>query len=415
MKESPASLPHSLPDSHQNALHLSMIQLVGMISLPVVSTSVLLLTELNFYSALLAILLGNFLLFFIRLGILSMSFVKKQSALDIAKEYLGSVGGYFIAILLLLATIAWFVVQTTLATNTLVFLLPVYEGADINIFMQYSVVLGVLSTLLCMEGMIVLRYLSIIAFPILLVTFAIIVYVGAPSFSLPPLQTLSFSGITLVLATSLGVSVDLPTFFRHSKSWKDSFNALIIIQIVSIILGVAGLYLSTIISPWFGIKESNPLILASTLLRASLIILTFISVIAANVANVYSASVAWELVAPILAGRKEYLILGLGLTVIFILITNILSLDSLLTLTDTSLVNLCLVLVITYTLLLLLRRPLTLSDKIGAFTGWLLSTILNTYQYLHSPTSHHATLPAALALILLSSLISATIGTLKKK
>ncbi len=72
-------------------------------------------------------------------------------------------------------------------------------------------------------------------------------------------------------------------------------------------------------------------VLVMKCLDFSLIVFVFLSVICANVANVYSASVGWEVLAPsALVGRKEYLILGLGLTVIFIFVSNLFSVELLL-------------------------------------------------------------------------------------
>jgi len=371
---------HKLPDIHQSAWHLAAIQLTGMVSLPILASSVMVIQTNNFLSASITLILGNIILWLIRWGIISMSFTGRKSTLDIARDYVGKFGSYFIAILLLVATLAWFIVQTTLASNALTYLIPI-EEPQINRFIQTSVALGICSTLLCMEGIVVLRWLAILTLPILLVAFVGVLLVSGPAIPAVPMTGISLSGLPLILGTSLGVTADLPTFFRHSASKRNSLWALAAIQLVSLGIGFGGLFLGSVIEPWFGIKTIEEFAAAKALARVFLVLLIFFSSISANVSNVYSASVGWELVAPKLAGRQEYLILGLLLTTIFILITNVLSLKFLLDISDSSLVNFCIVLIIAYLLQIFRKRhPLEREKKIYFF-AWGIATVVNVLQY----------------------------------
>ncbi|MBP9842188.1 MAG: hypothetical protein KBC64_07180 [Simkaniaceae bacterium] len=372
----------SLPDTRQSAWHLSAIQLTGISSLPVLATSTLLLETVQFKNAILTLILGNILLWFIRFGILSMSHPGRKSTLDLSRDYIGHFGSYAIAFALLLSTLAWFTAQTTLASHALTFLIPINEGPNINLFIQMSVALGILSTLFCMEGIVVLRYLSVICLPLLILALIVVLW-ASPSVSIAP-TTLPFTliGLPLVLGTNLGVTADLPTFFRHSRSWKTSLYALTIIQIMSLLLGISALYLSSIIKPWFGIDEHSTFLYAAMPLRLALIILIGISAVCANVANVYSASVGWEVIAPILAGRKEYLILGLGLTLIFILIGDLFPMELLLNITDAALVNLCLVFILGFLLRKFSHHIPSSKLQYMYFSSWALASFLNTFQLL---------------------------------
>ena len=376
------TLNHALPDTHQNAWQLSSIQLSGWISLPILATSILLLQENSFLGAVLTIIVGNAILWFVRLGILAMSQKQRQSTLDISRDYLGNVGSYFIGALLLISTLAWFVAQTTAASNALIHLITIKESPEIDQFIQMSVFVGIVSTLLCMEGIVILRKLTTYSFPILLVAFFAVIF--ALPFKVPTTgsSALSLSGLTLVLGMNLGITSDLPTFFRHSQSWYTSIRALTIVQLVSLGLSLCSLYFVAILEGNFGIKEAVVLAAGNELLRVSLIIFVFLSVICANVANVYSASVGWEVIAPkALVGRREYLILGLGLTTIFILISNVFSVEFLLNTSDSSLVNLCLVLILGYIISRWKKRGATHYEKWVYFFAWFLATIVNIFQY----------------------------------
>lgn len=371
---------HKLPDIHQSAWHLAAIQLTGMVSLPILASSVMIIQTNNFLSAAVTLVLGNIILWLIRWGIISMSFTGRKSTLDVAREYVGKFGSYFIAILLLIAALAWYIVQTTLASNALTYLIPIHEP-EINRFIQTSVALGICSTLLCMEGIVALRWLAILSLPILLIAFVGVLLVSSPEIPAVPITGFSLSGLPLILGTSLGVTADLPTFFRHSASKQNSLWALAAIQLVSLGIGFGGLFLGSVIEPWLGVKTIEDFASAKALGRVFLVLLIFFSSVSANVSNVYSASVGWELVAPKLAGRQEYLIIGLGLTTIFILITNIFSLKFLLEIADSALVNLCIVLIIGYLLQLRKKRVPYFREQNIYFSAWGIATVVNILQY----------------------------------
>jgi cytosine permease len=369
-----------LPDLNQSWWQLAAIQLTGVTSLPILTGSILLINNNNFISSLLTLILANIILLIIRLLMINMTFKGRKSAIDISIEYFGKFGSYFIAISLLLSTFAWFVMQTTLASNALSYLIQIEQNLGINRFMQIGVLIGILSTLFCMNGIKIIKWISIISLPILLIAF-IGIFLGT-KLTLPPVANnkISISGLPIILTTSLGITIDLPTFFRHSKSKKNSIYALTVIQILSFIIGLSSIFLFSIIQPWLGINTHNDLLSSKFLLKYSLILFIFVSAICANISNVYSSSVGWELIAPILAGIKEYLILGLSLTIGFILIANIFSTELLANLTDYALVNLSFILILGYLWSLFVKRPPNYQEKSLYLITWILSTTVNSLQ-----------------------------------
>ena len=371
-----------LPDTQQTFWQLSVIQLSGWISLPILAASIIILQTNSFLGSVLTIIVGNAILWFLRLAIVMMSHKKRQSTLDVARDYLGKKGSYFIGVLLVASTLAWFVAQTTAASSALTRLISINESPDIDQFIQMSVFLGIVSTFLCMEGMKLLRKVATICFPFLIVAFFIVLFT-LPAKSLEGNgNPTSLAGLTLVLANNLGITSDLPTFFRHSRSLVDSIKGLTIVQVVSVGLGICSLYFGSILNLGFNIDDQAVLSSGNNLLRIGLIVFVFFSVICANVANVYSASVGWEVIAPkALVGRKEYLIIGLGLTTIFILVSKVISTDYLLEVSDSSLVNLCIVLIMGYLFSRSVGRSPSPIEQVFYFLGWLVSTIVNAFQY----------------------------------
>lgn len=391
-----------LPDNRQSAWQLAAIQLSGWTSLPILATSIFVLRENSFLGAIFTIIVGNAILWFLRLGILTMSYARRQSTLDIAREYLGEVGSYFVAILLLATTLFWFIAQTTTGSNSITHLLPINEDPSIDQFTQVSVLLGLISTVFCMGGMALLRKLSTWSFPILVIAFFVILF-GLTSHT-PPENNhpLSLAGLTLVLSTNLGITADLPTFFRHSRSWPTSVLGLTIVQLVSLALGICSLYLGSIIIDGFWINQDAVQVSGNVFLRYFLIGFIFLSLICANVANVYSASVGWELVAPkAFIGKKEYFILGLGLTTIFILVSGLFSLEFFLEVADGSLVKLCIVLLLGSVIAKRKKRLPDFFEQTTYFSAWFLSTLINTFQLTHLFLSKYSTLLVGTIVIVL--------------
>ncbi len=376
-------LPHhsKLPDLHQSWWQLAAIQLTGFTSLPILIGSILIIQNSNFKSAIITLALANVILWAIRLVIILMSVEGRKSALDITHDYFGTFGSFFIAVLLLASTLVWFIIQTTLASNALNYLIPIEKSVQINRFMQIGVLIGILSTLLCMNGIKVIKWASIISLPILLIAFIAIIFVSHPEIPTRTQTGISISGLPIILGTSLGITIDMPTFFRHSRSKKDSLHALTTIQLISFAVGLGGIFFGSIIEPWIGLQTSNTLILNDFWLKNSLIIFIFFSVICANISNVYSSSVGWELIAPVLAGKKEYLILGLGLTIFFIIIANVFSLELLSNITDSALVNLSFVFVFAYLKYLIVKSYPSNVEKFVYFSAWLFSTTINVLQF----------------------------------
>jgi purine-cytosine permease-like protein len=397
---------HELPDTNQSIWQLSVIQLSGWMSLPILATSVLILEYNSFYGAVMTILVGNAILWFIRLGIILMSHQHRQSTLDISRAYLGNRGAYFIGALLLISTLAWFIAQTTGASTTLTHLIDIQENPNIDQFIQMSVLLGVLSTFLCMEGITVLRKLTTMAFPFIVIAFIVALFLVP--FELPATdKEFSLSGLGLVLGAHLGITSDLPTFFRHSRSLKTSVGALTVIQLASFVLAICGLYFGTIITHGFEINSAVVLGTGNQVLRLSLIVLVFLSVICANVANVYSASVGWEVLAPsALIGRKEYLILGLGLTTVFVMVSELVSVEVLLNASDSSLVNLCMTLILGFLVSKALKKGPSEFDQHVYLIGWFLSTVVNTLQYCNIAPSTFPPLSTGIAIICITFLVA---------
>lgn len=373
-------------EKKQSLVSLTAIQVTGATSIPVLNASIQLLHQNGFWRALGILLVGNILVWCIAMLIVRMIGNKKKNTLENAKDYLGHWGVYPLALVLIVSTIASFVLQINLATEIILQIVNLHYSVHVNSFMQVGVVLGVLSTFVCMEGIKGLRWIALISFPILILSFlGVLVFAGGESVVALQAKT-TIGSLAIAFGTSLGVAVDYPTFFQHSKSKRDSFYAVTSIQALTFLIGVGGLLLGRHIGSTQDVTEWQMIFDADVWIRALFLLLVVLSCLCVNSVNIYSASIGWELLAPdALTGRKEYLILGLGLTSIFILLTNLVPVYLFLTITDVTLATLCLVLVTAYLGKLWLRVRVAEWEKMAYFAVWTLGTILAIWGGVQDP------------------------------
>ena len=368
----------------QSAYSLTAIQVTGATSLPVLNSSIQLFHQYGLATAFWILFFGNIVIWLFAFSIVQMSANTTKNTLDNVRDYLGSTGSWTVGIVLLISTLAYYVTQTNLTTEIILSLFPFKEGYAINQFFQFGVVLGIVSVLSIMPGINGLRWLATIAFPIIMLAFLGLLFFIPSSNPLTVTILPSLGSIAIALGTSLSVAVDYPTFFQHSKSKKSSIIAVTAIQIITFLIGIGGLYLGQYIGATHNLSGWDVVINDALFVKILFFLMVVLSCLCVNTVNVYSASIAWELIAPkILLGKKEYTILGLGLTSFFILTTGILSVEFLLTLTAGPLTNLCFILVCGY-LGKLIVGELEARDKLIFFIGWLIGSAITVIARLQS-------------------------------
>lgn len=371
-KHSPTGHSHE----KQSAFPLTAIQVTGATSLPVLNSSIQLFHQHGFAASFWILFLGNILIWLLAFAIVQMTANTTMNTLDNVRNYLGTIGSWTAGIVLLISTLAYYVTQTNLTTESILSLFPFKEGYAINQFFQFGVLLGIVSVLSIMQGINGLRWLAIISFPIITLAFLGLLFFIPTSSPITLTMPSSLGGLAIALGTSLSIAVDYPTFFQHSKSKKSSITAVTAIQAITFLIGVGGLYLGRYVAATENLSGWNIVINGALSVKILFFLMVVLSCLCVNTVNVYSASIAWELIAPnILLGKKEYTILGLGLTSIFILTTGIISVEFLLTLTDVPLGNLCLVLVFGYLGKLMVGELLG-KDKLIFYFGWIIGSAI---------------------------------------
>ena len=364
-----------LEPKKQSALTLTAVQVAGATSLPVLHAAVHLYHQYGFLIAFFVLLLVNILTWCAALGIVSMTAGTTKNTLENARDTIGFFGGYLVALILIFSTIAWFVLQTNLATEIIRTLFSYHDFDHINTFIQIGVGLGILSTLVSMEGIIGLRWTTLISFPLILLSFILLLsFLPAKPMHLME-NPASYLGLVISLGASLSIAVDYPTFFQFSRSKRSSLVAISAIQVITFLIGVGGLFLGRYVGNTSDFAGWQSLLSGPMAFRVCFFILVLLSCLCVNAVNIFSASIGWEVVVPILAGRKEYTILGLGLTSAFVLMTQLLPMHYLRIITEISLSSLCLVLIVGYLSRLSIRGHLKVWDQWVYFFAWLFGTI----------------------------------------
>jgi cytosine/uracil/thiamine/allantoin permease len=129
----------------------------------------------------------------------------------------------------------------------------------------------------------------------------------------PPLPTINewpdVRGISLVMATAIAMVIDIPTYFRYARSAYDSqvTNAVLFLCALPIIEGI-GVYLASAV-PGHSILETLQGT-GGTIWHIWIALFLLIAGWAANNANLFSAAVCAEAIAPHTSEKSRIFLLG---------------------------------------------------------------------------------------------------------
>lgn len=291
------------PVHDQNFFQLASIQSASL-GLSVVMIGEHLATKLGVGVAIGSILIGNLILWLVGLAIISMVIQYRMNAIQNVIGYLGKYGAMLTALVLIFAFLNWFVHQINTSVTALgdAFHLDHYGRKDLVV--RLGAALGVFSALLAVGGIRLLKWVAVISLPGLFCYHLYAMFVS--SYSVPEYQGLglSFLGIISSILILLPGIVNLPTFFRHSRSRADSYLALTLMTLLITFFEISSIWIRF---------SSFPEVVGQkgaffSFVTAFYIILTLTLT---NLLNIYFASAAWETFIPRFEGAKGHAIIGL--------------------------------------------------------------------------------------------------------
>jgi cytosine permease len=286
----------------QNFYHLSSIQTVSL-GIPVIIIGKQLSELHGVGTAICSILIGNLILWIIGLAITSMAYQDQTNAIENIKGYIGRFGSFLFALILILAFLDWYVVQINYTAKG-IYTLFGWNNASI---IRIGATLGILSALLAIGGIRLLKWMTAIGFPFVLIYNIYIVITSDYSIFPKWEWGISFSAMIATILVLLPGIINLPTFFRHSRSKADSFLALTFMVIFYTFFECATI--------WMNFSTGSTFILATPTAMLGYVIPTALFLVltstCSNLLNIYLASACYETFIPKFAGTKGHAIMGL--------------------------------------------------------------------------------------------------------
>lgn len=295
----------------QSWWQLTSIQIGGAICMPVLMVGQQIAMYHGLSAAFFAIALGNLFLFLIGIPYIHLAYEKKISTMQNAIACFGKAGTWVVGISMLVALIGWFAIQLQLVALSSSHLLNICFGSHGLNSISLIILWGAIMTIMALYGLRGINLLADLSMPLLILTIgyaslkASYMPIRAPSTEIGLLK-----GMTLVIASTLLVVIDIPTYYRHSKSKKDGLLSLFLLYCFATpLIQIVGAYIAMhshgtgvmdMFSEqgglWWQIWVSSFLILAGW---------------TTNNTNIYSAAVTLESFFPKLNHKFRTLIIGI--------------------------------------------------------------------------------------------------------
>jgi len=287
---------------NQSWSQLAVVQAGGAFCLPVLMIGQSLAQSHGLVSALLAILVGNLILFFIGLIAAISSAKQRKSTAEFAVEIFGEYGKVLFAGAMAIALIGWFAIQLKLMGMAL-------QDHSTQLFdsfapklIQSIIIQASLGSIIMLVGSRGISAITKMANALLPLLCGTIVFALLKSGGHAPLadevRPITFEGISIVLASAIAIVIDLPTFFREARSSKDAAFAVVILFCLALpIVEFAGI--------WLYIKEGGNNILdvfrnvsANPLWQVWITGFILFAGWAMNNCNMYSSGISMEQIFP---------------------------------------------------------------------------------------------------------------------
>ena len=317
-----------------------------------------------------AICIGNLLLWLVGLVIISMSTQNRTDAIANIQQHLGKASAWLAAIILMGSFIFWFSIQIKTSVSALHSVLQMHHAFDER-SVQLGAAIGLSAALLATGGIRAIKWVNVICLPLFIGSQIYLVAISDRSRISGDLWGISFAAITSIVLYNIICTSILPTFFRHSRSLADSFLALTTMAVLNSFFQISSI--------WIGFDELLPIFQNSNAALLFLIAIFLVLITICNLLiNIYFASASWEATLPNFKGPKEYAIIGLSGTAVFIFFQISPPMIFLINLVTDFVVVLSIVLLITYLAHLVVRRqPVSFGKLIGS-ASWLIGCITFT-------------------------------------
>ncbi|MBI2810085.1 MAG: hypothetical protein HYX67_04560 [Candidatus Melainabacteria bacterium] len=206
---------------------LLTIQLGGIFSLPMMMVGTVLAQSYGVAPAIYAILLGNLFLMFYGLISADLAIKKRKSVIAAVEDYFGAQGLPFVSLLYTLFMLGWFAIQLNLMTEGIV---AVFSTPFPGMQVALNCLIGMGVTVALTSGIQSMEKIARWPLPFFIATVSYACFkLSGTSTTLPEAKPFALSALSLVIATQIGVVVDMPTYWRFSKSRRGAFWSVILL------------------------------------------------------------------------------------------------------------------------------------------------------------------------------------------
>ncbi len=362
---------------NQNFYHLAAIQSVSL-GLPAFITGKFLAHSLGTGVAICSIFIGNVVLWLVGLAVISMVYRERTNAIQNINGYIGRGGGLLFALILTSSFLGWYTLQISSAIIGLegIFTHSILwqDAAGIRI----GAGLGILSAMLAIGDIEFLKRSTAIIFPWIVLYSLYLIWTSEVSITWQ--WGISFMGIASSIFVLLPGVINLPTFFRHSKSRADSYLGL------SIMTGAITFFECTSIwapfSPQGEFLSQYPI---SNIFVFVTVMFLVVTLTCSNLLNIYFASACYETFIPRFRGPKGHAIMGLLGTSMFVFVQTSPPLEFIKNLFTDYIVLIVIVLVIAMLLRIVIQhRPRAFEKRVN-MASWLVGCAVTTFVEVHHP------------------------------
>ena len=320
--------------------------------------------------ALCSLLAGNLVLWLIGLTIISMVFQSKINAVENIKNYLGKTGVSFAVGFLVLVFLAWFALQLNSSMSLLSFSLECISITKPGTVIFLGAFLGLVTAILSIGGIQLLKWVCVASAPLLVL---LELWIFSRSTSNLSLSSFGFSASAFIAAVLLFLPglINLPTFFRYSRSKADSCLGITLMMVYYTFFECTGIWIH--LGEQFRSLSCNSFFVP-LFLSVFLVALLFCG----NLLNIYFSSACYENFLPRYSGTMGRFIMGILGTLAYVLIQIPSSIAVLIDLLNAYLAILGVVLMIAFLIRIIVKhRPRPKEELINTVV-WLLGCFFVT-------------------------------------
>jgi hypothetical protein len=289
----------------------------------------------------------------------------RLNAIENFRDYIGRYGSIVIAVILTLAFLDWYALQINTSMSEFNKLLSLGSIFKENSLTRIGATFGLVTALFAIGGIKTLKWISVISLPGFLFYHLYVIFNSSYSVFETNWE-ISYIGIISTILTLLPGVINLPTFFRHSRSRADSYLALTVMTIF-----ITFFECSTIWMRFSGSEGISPYAILTTAYL-------FVMLICTNLLNIYLASACYETFMPRFEGTKGHAIMGLLGTLVYTFVQVSSPIEFLLDLFNIYIGGLGVVLLVSFLVRMIVKhRPRTFEKTING-AAWIVGCVVGT-------------------------------------